>query len=179
MAVRPDSFEFSGIDMLTTYGIRCISSDVLQPKPRVRKVSVPGRDGTHDFGARNYDERQLRLSCDSMAALTRHQIRELSYLLARKGRIVLWDEPDKYYLGRLYDDAQLKYIGLIGHEFTLTFTCDPFAYGATVDRAMPEKFVGVDQYQGTASTSTRIALTNTGTAVIQGLHIVVREERVE
>lgn len=177
--VQPDSFEFAGVDMLETYGIRCIAYDVLQPKARARKVTVPGKDGTHDFGVRTYDERPIRMNCDSMTALSRHAIRELSYLLARKGRIVLWDEPDKYYLGRLFDDAQLKYIGTVGHEFTLTFICDAFAYGATIDRAMPEKFVGSDQYRGTARTPTRIALTNTGGTVIRGLHFVIREEKTE
>lgn len=180
MTIQPDTFAYAGVDMLATYGIRCsgYSFDTLTPKLRPRKITVPGKSGTRDFGAKHYEDRALRIQCDAMERrLDRHEIRELAYLLSKKGRIVLWDEPDKYYVGRLYDAAELKYIGMVGHEFSLTFICEPFAYGRTYSGPMPERFVGDDAYLGTATTPTRIQVTNTGQNTIPGFRIIIREER--
>lgn len=169
--VQPDSFLFAGVDMLDTYGIRCISHDPLFPKLRSRLLSIPGRDGTYDFGAQNHDDRTIKLACDSMRGLTRQELREVAALLTQKGRLVLWDEPDKYYIGRIYREEQLKYIGMAGHEFTLTFTCEPFAYGKTVSGPLERQI----EYTGTAATPTRVQITNTGTTIISGLRMRIRE----
>lgn len=171
MAAQADSFQFGGVDMLEAYGIRCLGHDFLLPKLRERKVVVPQRDGAYDLGARYYDERMLALACDSMRGLTRQELRELAYVLSRKSRLVLWDEPEKNYLGRIYDAAELEYVGRVGHSFQLTFVCDPFAYGRTVAEAMPTRM----DYRGTAATPVRIQITNTGTAAIAGIRIRIRE----
>lgn len=171
MIVQPDSFAFAGVDMLAQYGIRCVSHDPLLPKLRERTIALPGHDGAHDFGARRYDTRTIKLDCDSMRSLSREELREVAYLLTRKGRLVLWDEPDKYYVGQIYKETQLKYLGIAGHEFPLTFSCEPFAYGKVVSDTMPVQFA----YAGTAETPTRIQITNTGTQPIIGLTIRIRE----
>lgn len=172
-SVRPDSFLFGGVDMLAAYGLRVISYDVLFPERRVMKQVVPGRSGAYDFGAGKFDERKLRLACDSMRGLSRHELREAAYLLTQKRRIVLWDEPDKYYIGRVYNDAELKYIGLVGHEFNLNFVCEPFAYGAQYDGPLIERV----NYAGSAETPTLLTITNTGPAPITGLTIRIRTRR--
>lgn len=168
--VQPDSFAFGGVDMLKAYGVRCVSHDVLLPRLRPRKVTVPGRDGEYDFGAKRYEERRIRLTCDSMRALSRGALRELAELLSQKGRLVLWDEPNRYYVGRLYDEAQLQYIGMAGHAFDLTFACEPFAYGLDVDTAIGAQV----SYRGTAESPGRLVLTNTGSTAVSNIRIRIR-----
>lgn len=170
MTVSKDSFRFGGVDMLERFGIRAVSYDVLAPRLRPRRLVVPGRDGSYDFGARRYEDRLVRIECDSRAALSRQALRELAHLLSKKGQLILWDEPDKHYAGRLYDEAALRYIGRIGHEFTLTFVCEPFAVGQTVAEAVG----GRAAYGGTATTPVRLTLTNNGTTAVTGIRMLVR-----
>lgn len=160
--------------MLTAYGIRVRSvSDGLQPALRERKIIIPRRDGAYDYGAQWYDERELRLTCEIVQKVPRADFRELSLTLSRKGRITLWQEPDKYYVGRLYDTSNLELIGRIGHRFELPFVCEPFAYGAqqvlTIDGATKPA------YAGTARTPMRIVIRNTGSTPITGIQIRTRE----
>lgn len=169
-APRPDSFLFAGVDMLETYGVRCVAYDVLLPKARARKVTLPMRDGAYDFGAQYYEERQVKLDCDSLMGLSRRQLREAAHLLSKKAPLVLWDEPDKYYVGQLENSAALSYLGRLGHAFTLTFVCDPFAYGRTVQEAIGGRMT----YGGTARTPTRIEIYNAGSAAVQGVRIRMR-----
>ena len=171
MVVQPDSFNFSGVDMRREYGIKVISYDVLKPPLRPRKVLVPSHDGTHDLGAIYHDERELRIECDALERrLTREQIRELAGLLDKKGRIYLWDEPDKYYIGQIYKAPNLRYLGMAGHSFALTFTCEPFAYGDVYDGPLPH----IISYAGTARTPARLTITNTSNTGVNGVRIIVR-----
>lgn len=170
--VQQDSFSFDGVDMLEAYGIRMIAHDVLQPRLRPRLLTIPGRDGSYDFGANRYDDRLIRLDCDSRRGLTRDALRSLSGLLSRKGRIVLYDEPEKFYTGRLYDDAALAHIGRIGHAFELAFICEPFAQGETVRQALG----GRVQYGGTAETPAIITLRNTGAGEIARVRMIIRKK---
>lgn len=168
--VQADSFSFAGVDMLGTYGIRAVSHDVLLPRLRERRLVVPGRDGSWDFGARRYEDRVIRVECDTRRGLGRGEIRELAHLLSRKGRLVLWDEPEKEYVARVYEDVALEYLGRVGHAFTLVFLCEPFAIGETVTR----DGLGRMQYEGTAETGTRLMVRNAGQGMVGGLRLVVR-----
>lgn len=170
-----DSFIFGTVDMFEQFGIRVITYDVLKPPLRQRKIIIPGRDGAYDFGEEVYDERVLRMECDTRIGLTRADLRELAYVLSKKKKIYLWDEPDFFYIGRIYDAAQLNNIGSIGHDFTLSFICDPFLYGATRVLSFSGRVLTRPDYTGTARTPTRIAITNTGTADAVGIQIRIRE----
>ena len=165
------SARFAGVDLQEAFGIRCDFYDVLTPKMRERKVKLPGRDGSYDYGARFHDERIVKLKCESMKMLSRQEIRELAAALSKKGELYLWDEPDKYYVGRIYKAPDLVYIGLIGHRFDLEFICDPFAYGETISGPMPT----IMTYKGTAITPTRIEIRNISNKTLQGVQIQIRE----
>ncbi len=171
--VQADSFLFCGVDVLLAYGVRCVGHDALLPELRRRAVTVPARDGAYDFGANRYEGRKIRLDCDTTRGLTRQEIREMAALLAKKGRLVLWDEPDKHYVGRVYRQTELKYLGMAGHEFVLEFECEPFAYGQSVTAALE----GPAGYAGTARTPTRVRVTNMGEAALDGLVMRIRKRR--
>ena len=177
MAYRRGTLIFNGVDLSETYGILVEQvEDDLLPALRERKVVVPERSGAYDFGARYYDERLLTLSCGSTRQLTRGEVREVSYALSKKGRIVLWDEPDKYYLGRIYDATDLERILRTLRKYTLQFLCEPFAYGETVQVDFPGP-VWSASYAGTQETPTRLQITNAGSTTANGIQITITEKR--
>jgi len=145
--------------------------DVLTPALRPRKVVAPLLDGALDYGGVAYDERRFTVRCATASLLSRDACRELSYAVSRKARIVRWDEPDKYYLGRVYDPAGIERVAGSAKRFSIAFDCDPFAYGEQVT----EIFAGSKRlsYAGTARTPTRIVITASGATT--GLTIIMRE----
>lgn len=170
-----DSFTFGNVDMFTEYGIRVLHYDPLLPPLRPRKIKIPKRSGAYDFRAKYYDERIIRIECDTRSGLTKDQIRELSYTLSKKNRIRFWNEINRYYIGQIYNPSELNYIGSIGHEFDLTFVCEPFAYSVPVQYAMAGGVSMRPAYLGTAPTPTRITIVNNGNESVAGIQIRIRE----
>lgn len=164
------SFEFGGKNFLIKYGVYVEKrNDLLFPQLRARKITIPGRSGSYDYGAKYYDDRVVELQCLSASDLTRAQIREMAYDLSGKKRLSIFDEPDKHYMAQLYDPSIIQYVGMKGSRYTLSFSCEPFAYGETVAQPITagENFI---QYAGTAETPALIVLRNTsetGAANIQ------------
>lgn len=170
--LNKSSFVFNGTDMYKRFGIQLVDEpeDVIQPGLRSRKTVIPNRSGAYDFGARYYDERILTLNCVTTRVVDRAGMREISYLLSKKGTIRIWNEADKYYVGRLYDAIALEQLRRIGNRFELRFICEPFAYRETIQRNF--QGIYVPNYSGTASTPTRIEITNTGTRDAVGIRIM-------
>lgn len=170
-----DSFTFGGIDMFKEFGIMILHYDAFLPQLRKRKVKIPRRSGSYDYGAKFYDDRTIRVECDTRRALSKSEIRELAYILSKKNQLRFWNEPERYYIGRIYDTSELNYIGSIGHEFTLNFECDPFAYGDTLQKSVAGSLR--PEYKGTAATPTRLTITNVGETAVSGIQIRIRERR--
>lgn len=179
MAVKPsefyDSFLFGGVNMLQDWGIRGYIVDGLIPAKKTRRVDLPGRDGVYDFGSTFYKNRALKVRCDTMRGHSRDEIRRLARVLSTKSRIVFWNEPEKYYLGELQNQIELTYLGRAGHAFELVFDCDPFAYGASVEKRWAGATGNVVGYAGTARTPAVLTVKNTGASPIQGLTITIRQ----
>lgn len=155
-----DSFDFGRHNSVDDWGLMVIASDYLLPPKRARKITIPGRSGSYDFGAKNWDERTLRLTCQLTRQMTKAEFREVVYALSRKERLRLWNEPDKYYIAELYDPSEVQdYYQETGREFELNFIAEPFAYGATVTVPIQNGRNTVD-YKGTAETPCVIVLRN-------------------
>ena len=172
--IDKSSFLFGTTDMYQTFGIQIsddgMPNDVLKPQLRERKVTIPLRNGAYDYGAHYYDERPFGLTCVTVKAGTRDDAREMAYILAKKSQLRLWNEPDKYYIGRVYQAPDLDCLRKVGNRFTLNFILEPFAYGETVN----ENFTNlkyVPSYQGTADTPTYIVIRNTGSGNIVNIQI--------
>lgn len=159
------SFLFGNTDMYQRFGIQIaddgMPSDVLKPQLRERKVTVPLRNGSYDYGAKYYDERPYGINCVTVKAGTRDDAREMAYILSKKSEIYLWNEPDKYYIGRIYQAPDLECLRKIGNRFTLNFVLEPFAYRNVIDDVFDGTHY-VPDYKGTAPTPTYIVITNTG-----------------
>lgn len=166
------SFLFGQTDMFQRFGIMLESEpeDVLLPPLRARKVTIPERHGAYDFGAKYYDERGLKLKCVTVRTLARADVREISLMLSQKSEIRIWNEPEKYYVGRIYDSTSLEQLRNIANKFALTFVCEPFAYGETITAPFEELIYRSD-YQGTASTPTYIQIVNNGSTAATNIRI--------
>lgn len=164
--------------MYQQFGIMILDTgmpkDSFIPAIRARKVSIPQRHGEYDFGAKYYDERILTLDCVTAKRYSnsgfRYFAREVAYALSKKSEIRLWNEPDVYYVGRIYDEIELTQLRDVGNEFTITFICEPFAYGKTVYQS----FTGnrfVPDYKGTAPSPTIIEIVNTGSLPARNIRL--------
>lgn len=164
------SFTFGGVDIREKYGLYVGSwQDVLKPALRARKLTIASRDGAWDFGAHAYDERQITVRL--VGQLTYAQRRELAFALSEKHQLRYWEEPDLYYIGRVYNAAAIARLPADAKQFTVTFTCEPFAYGKTTTLDLSRDI----QYAGTASTPTRIEIKNTGSTAITKVRLRIRE----
>lgn len=168
------SFSFAGIDMRERFGLLVENfGDVLMPQLRERKQVIPYRDGAYDYGAKYYDERAITIDCATAQLLTRAQVRELSLILAQKGELRRWEEPDKYYIGRIYDATSIERLAGAAKRFSLVFACEPFAYGRQVTKSFVND--AALSYAGSARTPTRITITNANAYAINGISIIMRE----
>lgn len=173
-----DSFSFGTYNSLHDWGIRVMKYDTLTPPKRSRKMQIPERSGMYDFGARCWEERTVRIECVLERKISRAQMREIAGALSRKGRLRLWDEPEKYYIGELYDSAEiLDYYDESMREFTLSFICAPFALGRTITQPIATGENPVD-YQGTAETPCVIVLRNLSGAYAQNITITAIKRSV-
>ena len=183
--IEHGSFKFGSIDMYDTYGIQILDSsmakDLLLPAVRPRKVTVPLRHGQYDYGAKYYDERSLVLNCVTILNYSdteaRSFAREIAYALSKKNRIRIWNEPNRYYIGRVEKEIELEQTRDVGNVFNIEFTCEPFAYGDTVSKNFENQTL-TPNYIGTAQTPTIIEITNTGSTNISGITIkqVIRKD---
>ena len=96
-----DSFSFGRYNSVDDWGLMVIAYDYLLPPKRARKITIPGRSGSYDFGAKNWEERTLRMTCTLTRQVTKAEFREIIYALSKKARLRLWNEPDKYYIADL------------------------------------------------------------------------------
>lgn len=155
-----DSFSFGTYNSVDDWGIMVIGHDTFLPPKRSRKINIPGRSGAYDYGAKNWDERTVRLECVLMRQMTKEEFREIVYLLSKKGRLRLWNEPEKYYMAELYDSPNVDDFYLEEmREFELSFVCEPFAYGKNATTALTDGRNRI-AYKGTAETPAVIVLRN-------------------
>lgn len=171
-----DSFTYNGIDMYQQFMVKVLSSDVFMAELRQRKVVVPGRSGVYDYGAEYHEERPLRMQVEVEGRISDAQFDSLKYTLSRKGRIVLWDKQDRYFVGQLYDPAEvIDYFRHSMREFEITFLCEPYAYALTPTILQSSGPIIPADYEGTRKAPTRITIRNTGTVPMQGVTITARE----
>ena len=172
-----DSFSFGKFNSMDDWGIKVVAYDYLLPPKRSRKLTIPGRSGSYDFGAKNWDERSLRVSCMLTRQMSKAEFREIIYHLSQKAQLRLWNEPDKYYVAELYESAEVQdYYLEIAREFELVFTCEPFAYGASVTAPIKSGRNAIN-YKGTAETPCMIVLKNTSKTNVINITITAIKRR--
>lgn len=102
------------------------------PALRPRKLVIPGKDGAWDFGGNTYEERTITIDCTLTQPLDKNSlIRSMALWLSQKGRLTISDEPEKYYIGRTYDQLlqEIEQLVEIG-TFSIPFVCETYAYSS-------------------------------------------------
>lgn len=172
-----DSFQFGGYNSMDDWGVRVVAWDVLTPPKRARKRAIPRRHGLYDHGAECWEERTVRIECTLERRISRAALREIAYLLSRKAQLRLWNEPDKYYIGELYDAAELTdYFDECMREFTLSFICEPFAYGDGKSEALADGDNAVG-YRGTAARGCVIEIRNPNAYSVSNITVTATTKR--
>ncbi len=161
------------------FGILIKSHRPLLPERREELEDIPGMPGQHDYAgtapedqAVAYTSRILQVDCMVRAEdlpQLRTRAREIAAWLAKTGRLVFSDEPDKHYVGKIYSAVMFEQLFHFG-QWTIEFKTRPFAYGKAVNVPM----IGQTPltipilYGGTAPTPARIILRNVGSTPIVG-----------
>lgn len=165
------SFQFGTKNSREDWGIVVINHDVLMPQKRSRKVVIPGRSGAYDYGSKLYEERTLIIDCYLERQISKAELREIAYALSEKKKLILYNEPDKYYAAELYDPAEVMELPLeMMREFSLSFVCEPFAYKDTVEKNIVSGENKID-YMGTAAAPCRIIIKNTNAYPVSNIVI--------
>ena len=126
-------FTFNSIHS-RTYGIvaKTINRPLL-PSLRKRELIIPGRHGAYDFSDNTYENRiievELKYIGTSFTELRTRARTIAAWLSGYNGskNLVFDDEPDKYYVGKIYSAVGLQSLFTIG-QCTIQFECEPFAY---------------------------------------------------
>ena len=178
--ITKSSFLFGGVDMYQKFGLQItddgLPNDVLMPYLRARKRTIPQRHGAYDYGAEYYNERTIPWQLVTTRVISRENSREIAYILSKKAEIRFWNEPDKYYIGRIYEAPNLEQIRRVGNRFPVVFVCEPFAYRSTIT----EQFIDrryAPNYQGTAPTPTYIVIENVGEQNIINIQITQMDRK--
>lgn len=167
-----NSFSFRGINFLEKFGIKIIKIDFILPPKRERKIHIPNRNGQYDFGATSWEERVIRIECDLLNRLNRDEVREISSILSKKGKLIFWDEEDKHYIGEIYNPPEIfEYPKAYIRTFTLEFICEPFAYSETKEIEL-QLGNNTIEYLGTEKTPCIIQIINKSNHTIGG-HISI------
>lgn len=127
-----ENFEFNNINS-ETFSIVCTSiKRPLIPSFHTRTIELRGQSGIYDFGGDEYESFDLTVSIayigDSLLEI-RSKGREIASWLDTNqwGKLIIGDEPDKYYLARVSGKVNLETLKTIG-QANITFICQPFAY---------------------------------------------------
>lgn len=173
------SFSFGGVD-LKGHGLYLTQRTMpALPRTRERTLDIPGRHGKLDFGV-EFAERVISLPCVIRAQTDEEfvaKVRTLAGLFdPTKGvrRLVLDEEPDKFYMARYAGQLSINQVLQWG-EFELPMACyDPFAYGTeriyeAVVETQPQELTVINA--GTAPMAPVIIIKNESTTVLNGLRI--------
>jgi predicted phage tail component-like protein len=138
----------------------------LLPEPNDSYVQVPGRQGSILF-PRELADRRIDVDCafvGTSLANIRTKARDIAAWLYTNDRANLSfdDEPGKNYKGKLSAAVDFDHIGKMG-QFSLSFACEPLAYGSEVTTNFANDSATVAN-AGTYSAPAIIEATFTGAA---------------
>jgi predicted phage tail component-like protein len=127
-----NGYEYNALHSLNDYDIIANSIDrPILPTLRKREISIDGKHGTYSFDDNTYENRPITVEIkyigESFNALRLH-MRDISAWLSQTTykKLIFDDEPDKYYLAKIYSAVSLELFWKLG-KATIQFECQPFA----------------------------------------------------
>ena len=107
MELKLGGFYFNGKSSLD-FGIYAKYIIPFSPPKKLRRVNIPGANGTYDYGTKNFDDIGITLECYCKNEYDRSTFREVVYWLSKKGRLYIWDDQDKYYIAEY--QVNIRYV---------------------------------------------------------------------
>lgn len=153
------SFSFNNIES-ETFDLVCKSvKRPLLPSVKTSRVDMVGKSGVYDFDGCEYNIRTMTIKIQYIGTdyeELRTRARQIAAWLSTPNwvKLVMNDEPDKYYLAKITSEIDLDSLWESG-KADISFDCQPFAYSIT------EKTTS----QAVTSSGT-IPVVNTGTRLI-------------
>lgn len=177
------TFTFRGVHS-DALGIYPTKKDTgLLPELSKNLQEVSGRDGAIDFGNNFYKMREITIDflfITSSAQEREKRKRILANWFSEKGELIFSDEPDKRWIGRVYNALPLTEVGY-AEEFSATFTCDPYAYALdeTIINATGNTPIIIPiKRQGTANrVSCKIIIRNNGSQPLKNIRIINKKRK--
>ena len=101
------------------------------PTLNKKEITIPGRHGTWDFEGNTYENRIISVEFKYQGTTfnnLRLKAREIAQWLSQTTykELTFSDEPDKYYLAKIYDSIGLQNVLRTG-QGNIKFECKPFA----------------------------------------------------
>lgn len=129
------AFNFNNIES-SAYSLVCKSvKRPLLPAVKVRRIEPVGVSGVYDFDENEYAMRTVNMGVayvgtDYTELRTRARSIAAWLSVGAWSKLIINDEPDKYYLAKVTDEINLKGLWEAGIA-EITFDCQPFAYSVT------------------------------------------------
>lgn len=150
---------------------------MLLPALRKRELVIPDKSGTYEFEGDTYENKvitvRFTLLETSLNAL-RLKARQMAAWLSTsaKKQLIFDDEPDKYYMAKVYGSISPEEIVDTG-SISVEFECEPFAYAineTTTAQSISSNNTDIYvQSDGTIDTPTIIEMKNNGSNTITEL----------
>ena len=142
------AFKFNNVES-SVHNLICKSvKRPLLPAVKVRRIQLPNKSGVYDFDDNEYDLRLVTMRImyigNSYQEL-RTRARTIAAWLSVStwSKLVINDEPDKYYLAKITEGVDLTSLWESGTA-DLTFDCQPFAYAVTEQTLVTTAIVAKD-----------------------------------
>jgi len=129
------AFNFNNVES-SYYSLVCKSiKRPLLPAVKVRRIDPVGVSGVYDFDDNEHSMRNLTMRIAYIGTSyeeLRTRARSIAAWLSVGSwcRLIINDEPDKYYLAKVTDEIELESLWGSGTA-NITFDCQPFAYSVT------------------------------------------------
>lgn len=177
-------FTFAGIHS-DQYGLKVTEiKRSISPPISTKTVKVPGKVGVYDMGI-EVDELQIPIDILLMGR-NLSEIRELVRNMAawlrnndQLGKLIIDDEPDKFYLVRMVDQTELEEVAFTGRG-TITFSAsDPWAYAIEDDYFTSTLNTLSFQRKGTALSQPLIEVVGESSGIGNGFEIGLNDHQMK
>ena len=129
------AFSFNNVE---SEGFNLVCKSVkrpLLPAVKIKRIELPGSSGVYDFSGHEYEMRQVTMKIQYIGTSyeeLRTRARSIAGWLCNPtwSKLILNDEPDKYYLAKVTDEIDLESLWESGSA-DVVFDCQPFAYAVT------------------------------------------------
>lgn len=170
--------KYNGQDSYSDFNLVVKSSDrTMLPSLTQRQLAVAGKHGTWDFKGNTYENRIISVEFKYVGSTflnLRSKARDIAHWLSQTEapkKLIFSDEPDKYYLAKIYSSVGLQNILRVG-QGSIEFECKPFAYSTAQDLILATittdpQVINVT-VTGTAETPEIITMTNNSGITIDG-----------